>query len=203
MAMKLPEHVALSYVLAHLGVQQECGAIGTGLMVLAGNLPDLDGLTVLGGWRCHRRYHRVLGHGVPVTVLGPLLLAWVGSMAVGGDKFWFLWGWLQISLLIHLLTDVCFYRWPVQLAWPLTKRGLGLGWIGWNDLVPTLLVYAGALGVLLWPVQAASIAAVDFVALTLYVLWRGATPRQESWLMGAWAQRAPRVCRWLTGDFVT
>jgi membrane-bound metal-dependent hydrolase YbcI (DUF457 family) len=200
--MKLPEHAALSYLLAQFGVQQECGAIGTGLMVLAGNLPDLDGLTVLGGWRCHRRYHRVLGHGLPVTLFGPLLLALLGSAWLG-SSLWFLWGWLQLSLLIHLATDVCFYRWPVQLGWPLTRRGPGFGWIGWNDLVPTLLLYAGVVGVFLWPWAPAWPAALSLGVLGAYVVWRAALPRGGGWLGGGWAQRAPRLCRWLTGDFVT
>src|SRR5205814_791783 len=106
--MKLPEHLALSYLLAQFGVQQAYGPGGTALMVAAGLLPDLDGVTILGGWRCHRRYHRVIGHGLPVTVAGPALLAWLGSHVLGLGPLGPLWFWLQISLLAHLLTDVLF-----------------------------------------------------------------------------------------------
>src|SRR5262245_14708332 len=125
--MKLPEHVAFSFVLAHLGVQQEFGAIGTGLVIAAGVLPDLDGLAVLGGWKCHRAYHRVIGHGVPLTLGGPLLLTFIGSWMLPTASFLLLWCWLQVALLAHLLTDVLFYRWPVQWLWPFSSRGLGLG----------------------------------------------------------------------------
>src|SRR5262249_34161111 len=121
--MKIPEHVTASFLLAQLAVQQQYGAWGTALMVFAGCLPDLDGLTLLAGWRCYRTYHRRLGHGVLVTVVGPLLLAATGSFGLQLGPFFLLWGWLQVSLLTHLLTDVWFYRWPVQLLWPFSRRG--------------------------------------------------------------------------------
>src|SRR3954451_15995874 len=122
--MKIPEHLALSYLLAQFGVAQEFGAAGTSLMLLAGMLPDLDGLSILGGWRCHRTYHRVLGHGLPVTLFGPALLALAGSRVLGQDVFLTLWAWLQLSLFAHLTTDCLFYRWPVQLLWPLSTWGI-------------------------------------------------------------------------------
>ncbi len=68
--MKIPEHITFSYLLAQFGVQQQYGATGTALMIAAGMLPDLDGITILGGWRCHNKYHRVVGHGLPLTVAG-------------------------------------------------------------------------------------------------------------------------------------
>jgi hypothetical protein len=43
--------------------------------------------------------------------------------------------------------------------------------------------------------------------LGLYILWR-AWNREPltgwlGWLTRDWAPRSPRLCRWLTGDFVT
>ena len=87
---------------------------------------------------CHRRYHRVLGHGLPVTLLGPLALALFGLWLLPGVALLPLWLWLQLALLAHLITDFCFYRWPVQLLWPFSSWGVGQGLISWNDLVPTL-----------------------------------------------------------------
>ncbi len=86
--MKVPEHVALSYLIAQLGVQPQYG------------------LTVLAGWRYYRKYHRTLGHGLPVTLLGASALAAVGSFVLALGPFWPLWGWLQVSLLAHLFVDV-------------------------------------------------------------------------------------------------
>src|SRR5205809_209618 len=87
--MKIPEHLALSYLLAQLGPQQTFGPAGTVLMMAAGMLPDLDGVSILGGWNAHRKYHRKVGHGLPITLLGPLLLpAWrcLPSTSSGGPE---------------------------------------------------------------------------------------------------------------------
>src|ERR1700730_12881932 len=104
--MKIPEHIALSYLAAQFGVQQHYGPLGTCLMVAAGCLPDLDGLTVLAGWSFYRTYHRILGHGLLVTLLGPALLAALGCWGLRLGPFLSLWGWLQVALLGHLITDV-------------------------------------------------------------------------------------------------
>src|SRR5947209_17965403 len=108
--MKVPEHVAFSFLLAQLGVHQQYGWSGTALVIAAGCLPDLDGIGVIFGWRFYRRYHRILGHGLPMTMLGPLVLAFFGSFLEIGS-FLVLWPWLQVSLLLHLFTDVSFYNW--------------------------------------------------------------------------------------------
>lgn len=205
--MKIPEHLALSCLLAQFGVAPAWGPAGTGLMLLAGMLPDLDGLSILGGWRCHRIYHRVLGHGLPVTLFGPALLAVAGSGALGQGNVLTLWAWLQLSLLAHLTTDCLFYRWPVQLLWPFSTWGVGVGLVAWNDLVPTLILYAAAVLALAWPASAPLAAVVGIALLGLYLGWRAWRPRPQrgwgGWLTGGWARRSPRVCRWLTGDFIT
>src|SRR5262249_33859367 len=163
--MKIPEHLALSYLLAQFGVAKEFGETGTALMLLAGMLPDLDGLSILGGWRCHRMYHRVLGHGLLVMLFGPGLLALAGSGTLSGrGAFLTLWAWLQLSLLAHLATDCLFYRWPVQLLWPFSTWGVGFGLVAWNDLLPTLILYVAAALALAWP-AAATLAAVGGVSL--------------------------------------
>jgi hypothetical protein len=115
--------------------------------------------------------------------------------------------WLQVSLLLHLFTDVCFYNWPVQLAWPLSTRGWAGGLLSWNDLVPTILLYSGAFLVLAWPEKRTWIAIASILAMSCYLIWRMLRPEREfaleAWLAGGWTERSPRFCRWLTGDFVT
>jgi hypothetical protein len=202
--MKIPEHFALSYLLAQFGAQQDFGPAGTALLIAAGILPDLDGISILGGWQCHRTYHRVLGHGLPVTLLGPALLAGLAAWA-GVGPFGLLWLWLQAALLAHLVSDVFFYRWPVQLLWPISRRGVGLGLIPWNDLVPTLLLYTGvALTALADPML---VAALSLGLLTAYVACRAWVPAPRSglsgWLTGNWARQAAAPWKWLTGDFIT
>jgi membrane-bound metal-dependent hydrolase YbcI (DUF457 family) len=204
--MKIPEHITLSFLLAQFGVQQEYGVGGTALVIAAGLLPDLDGLTILVSWRFYRRHHRILGHGLPVTLCGPALLAWAGT-ALGVGPFWPLWAWLQGALVVHLFTDVTFYNWPAQLLWPLSDRGWQFGLLTWNDLVPTLLLYGGTAAALLWPAGAPLVAGVSIGGVLLYLAWRAWRPRPRtgwgSWLTGGWAPRAAPLWRWLTGDFVT
>jgi membrane-bound metal-dependent hydrolase YbcI (DUF457 family) len=204
--MKFPEHVAFAFLLAQCGVQQEYGPAGTALVVLAGNLPDLDVCTLLGGWRFYRTYHRVLGHGILVTLSGPALLASAGTRAFDLGPLLPLWGWLQVAVWTHLLVDICFYRWPVQLLWPFSRRGWGVGLVAWNDLVPTLLLYGATVMALCRPALAFPAAITGLGVLGLYLGWRALRPRPRSgwagWLTGNWAEEAAPVWRWLTGDFM-
>jgi hypothetical protein len=205
--MKFPEHLTLSFLIAQFGVQQQYGLAGTALVILAGNLPDLDSVTIVGGWRFYRTHHRIIGHGLPVTLFGPLLLAGLGFY-VGLGSFWLLWFWLQIALIAHLTADVCFYRWPVQLLWPLSRRGWGLGLVGWHDLVPTLTLYSATLLALLWHTQAVLFASLGISALVLYLTWRACRPSPPqlggtTWLTGGWAEESSRIWRWAIGDFIT
>src|SRR5436309_885270 len=167
--MKFPEHVTMSFLVAQLGVQQEFGFAGTALVVVAGCLPDLDSLTLLAGWRVYRKYHRVVGHGLPMTLLGPVLLALVGSTLLGASTFLPLWLWLQLALLLHLVTDVLFYNWPAQLLWPLSAHAWAASLLTWNDLVPTALLYSSTLLCLLLPRHAAAIAGAGIGGLFLYL----------------------------------
>jgi len=192
--------------MAQLGVQQQYGSGGTALMLVAGFLPDLDTLTLLAGRRVYRTYHRVLGHGLPVTLLGPALLALLGAFVFRLGPVGPLWLWLQAALLGHLASDVLFYRWPVQLLWPLSRRGWEMGCIGWNDLVPTLALYGGTLAALVVPPIAPFAALTGIGTVLLYLGWRRRQPWPRSkwgaWLAGGWCRRARPFWRWLTGDFL-
>jgi hypothetical protein len=204
--MKVPEHVAFSFLLAQLGVHQQYGWPGTAIVIAAGCLPDLDGIGIIGGWRFYQKYHRILGHGLLLTILGPLVLAGLGSWLFDLPLVP-IWAWSQASLVFHLLTDLSFYNWPVQLLWPISKRGLAFGLLSWNDLVPTILLYGGAGLVLGFPGKAIWISSISMISTAGYLGWRALRPEMESgweaWLAGGWAAGSPRFCRWLTGDFVT
>jgi len=205
--MKVPEHLALSFLMAQFGAQQQYGPGGTALMMLAGFLPDLDAITLGGGWDVYRRWHRKLGHGLPMTVLGPLALALLGAFVYNLGPFPPLWLWLQAGLLGHLVSDILFYGWPVQLLWPLSRRGWAVGLISWNDLVPTLSLYAGVGLVLAMPAFAAQGALAGMFGVLTYLAWRRLHPRPRShwglWLAGGWTRRSRRLVRWLTGDFIS
>jgi LexA-binding, inner membrane-associated putative hydrolase len=203
--MKLPEHITLSFLLAQFGVQEEYGWAGTALVIAAGVLPDLDGIGVIFGWRFYQRYHRVLGHGLPLTLFGPPLLAGLGAWLFGVD-FLPLWAWCQVSLVGHLVTDVLFYRWPVQLLWPISSRGWEGGLVGWNDLIPTFFLYTASVVALIWPGIASLAAALGIGGMVLYLLLRAGRRRDAKdrapWLQGGWTVGAHPFWRWLTGDFI-
>jgi membrane-bound metal-dependent hydrolase YbcI (DUF457 family) len=204
--MKLPEHLTLSFLLAQLHIQQHYGPAGTLLVMAAGVLPDLDTLTLLGGWNFYRRYHRIVGHGLPITLAGPALLALFGSHGLHWGPFLPLWFWLQAALLAHLAMDVCFYRWPVQLLWPFSRRAWGYGLVRWNDLIPTLVLYSATALALCFPLWAPLIAVVGLGSLAMYLGWRAWWPWPYwgwgAWITGSWATEAPVLWRWMTGDFV-
>jgi hypothetical protein len=210
--MKAPEHVAFSFLIAQLGIQQHYGWAGTALVVLAGNLPDVDVLTLVGGWEFYRKHHRRLGHGVIMTLLGPLSLALLGS-AFGLGPLLPLWAWLQCALVAHLACDILFYRWPVQLLWPFSSRGWGVGLVGWNDLVPTLALYGATAVSLALTLKAGAgnaaawVAGTGIAAVVLYLAWRALRPRPRQglggWLAGNWTGQVGPFWRWLTGDFIT
>jgi hypothetical protein len=142
-----------------------------------------------------------------MTLLGPLLLTLFLTPHPDVWTWLILWGWLQLSLVLHLTVDLLFYRWRVQLLWPLSNWGVGMGLVGWNDLVPTLLLYISTATVLAAPAAAPFAATAGLGLLALYVYWRARRRRRLGgwlgWLTHDWARRSPRVCRWLTGDFVT
>src|SRR5205823_11742749 len=89
--MKVPEHLALSFLMAQFGVQQQYGPGGTALVMLAGFLPDLDAVTAVAGWDVYRRWPRKLGHGLPMTLLGPVSLALLGAFVFHLGPFLPLW----------------------------------------------------------------------------------------------------------------
>lgn len=205
--MKIPEHIALSYLLAQLEVQQQYGSTGTAFMIVAGCLSDIDGVTILGGWQCYRKYHRRLGHGLPMTCFGAAFLAVVYNAIFRNGPIVTIWFWLQVSLMAHLYTDACFYRWPIQLLWPVSTAGWEAGLLHWNDLCPTIILYLSCVVIVVWPGAAQNAAMVGICFLAQYLIWRIWHPQPLTnggvWLAGAWARRSPRICRWLTGDFVT
>jgi membrane-bound metal-dependent hydrolase YbcI (DUF457 family) len=198
--------LALSYLIAQFGVQQQYGPKGTALVLIAGCLPDADGFSLLFGWRTYRRYHRVLGHGLPMTLLGPAALTALGSGVLNLGPFGPLWCWLQVAFAAHLFTDILFYGWPAQLLWPLSSRAWALGLVRWNDLVPTLCLYTASLVALCSRSLAPVAALVGLGALAAYLLWRFLRPRPlyrwGEWLAGGWAEESAPVWRWLTGDFI-
>jgi hypothetical protein len=194
--MKIPQHLALSFLLAQFGAQQQYGLAGTALVVTAGCLPDVDGLSVLAGWHAHRTCRGAVGHGLPVTLGAPLLLALLGSEGFGLGAPAPLWFWLQVSLLAHLAADVCWCRWPVQLLWPVSARKWGGDPAARADPAPALILYGSAAAALCSTRWAPASAAAGLGALTLYQAWRLSRPRPTPV-----RRPEPGACLWEGCDF--
>jgi hypothetical protein len=174
--MKIPQHIALSFLLAQFGAQQQYGWRGTALVVAAGCLPDVDALSALAGWHAHRTWRGTAGHGLPVTLAAPPLLALLGCEMLGLGPLEPLWLWLQLSLLAHLAADVCWGRWPVRLLWPASSRKWGGDPAARDHAAPVLILYAAAAAALFSARWAPAAAAASVGALVLYTAWRLSRP---------------------------
>src|SRR5260370_768959 len=87
-------------------LQRLLGLSGTCLIMVAGMMPGMDGMPILGGWNATLKYHRRIGHGLLMTLLGPGLLTLCLVERLDGCAWLDLWRWLQLSLLLHLTVDL-------------------------------------------------------------------------------------------------
>lgn len=174
--MTIPQHLALSFLLAQFDVQPRYGIGGTALVVAAGVLPDLDRLSLLAGWHAHRTCRNAAGHGLPVALAAPLLLGLLGSEVFQLGPLRPLWCWLQIALVAHLVTDVFSCRWPVKLLWPFSVRGWGFGLIPRSFPALALLLYAAAGTALCSATLAPFAAGVGVAGLVVSLTWRACRP---------------------------
>jgi inner membrane protein len=134
-------HVGLSWVLANLG---GCSRKDRCLVVLAGVLPDLDGIGMVWGEHANLTMHRVVGH----NLLAGLLLT--GILMLRADSRWLTGALAALSFHLHLLLDVVGTGGlPVQYLWPFSHRGLTYRdhWVltSWQNVVVMLLTLAGVL----------------------------------------------------------
>lgn len=141
------------------------------LVTLAGVLPDLDGLSLLGGEALYGRWHHVLTHGVFSAVVIS------GLLALFARQRWVVFGLGLVAFHLHLLCDLAGSGpgWPIEYLWPLDGREWS--WRGQWDLASwqnsviglgaTLAVLACALTVKRTMVELFSLSADAAVVTTL------------------------------------
>lgn len=139
-------HIGLSWIIAHAlpGSRKD-----RGLVVLAGVLPDLDGVGILWSEHAYVAAHRAVGHGL-LFVLLFVLLTWRTADAPLPTA-----ALAAVSFHVHLLLDaVGTGGLPIRYLWPFSD------W-GWT--------YSGRWTLASWP-------NVGVMALTLlgvvWVAWR-------------------------------
>jgi len=134
-------HVGLSWIFANLARVSPRDRL---IIVLAGTVPDLDGLGILWSEHAYTAAHRAAGHGM-------LFLGLIVAVALlCGDSPWGTGALAAVSFHLHLLLDlVGTGGLPIKYLWPLSDRGWSYSghWVltSWPNVV---LMAATGLGVL-------------------------------------------------------
>lgn len=141
-ALHFLTHIGLSWILANLlpGSRKD-----RWLVVLAGILPDLDGVGILWSHSAYLATHRAVGHSL---LFGLLLLA---IAMLRADRPWRTAALTAISFHLHLVLDlVGTGGLPIRYLWPFSDRGWSYQgrWVlaSWQNG----LVMAATLGGVLW-----------------------------------------------------
>ena len=88
------------------------------LVVLAGTLPDLDGIGILWSAHAYAALHRAAGHGLPFGALITGLALWRGAAP------WACAALALVSFHLHVLLDlVGTGGLPIRYLWPLSDHG--------------------------------------------------------------------------------
>lgn len=98
------------------------------LVTAAGLLPDLDGLTILGGEEAYAQWHHVVTHGL----VSALVIC--GTLARFGAQKARVFGFGLVAFHLHLVCDLAGsgVGWPIMYLWPL--HGLRIHWDGGWEL---------------------------------------------------------------------
>lgn len=109
-------HTLVGLMMARCGLEKT-GVRGAGMMMLAANIPDIDGVSWLGGNTTYLTYHRGPTHTLilaPVMALLPILL-------VRAKITWRAWIASTSGVLSHLVVD-WLTSFGIPLLWPFSPR---------------------------------------------------------------------------------
>ena len=139
-ALHFLTHVGVSWIVADLA---RLTSRDRWVVVLAGTLPDLDGIGILWSEPAYVAAHRAAAHGVFFAVLI------VALAALGSDRPWAAGVMAALSFHLHLLLDVVGTGGlPIRYLWPLTDWEWSYGghWVlaSWQNAA---VMIATALGV--------------------------------------------------------
>lgn len=167
-ALHFLTHIGLSVIIASADTVRS--RKDRWLIILAGVLPDLDGVGILWSPHAYEAVHRAAGHGALFAV------AWAGFTVLGADRRWSTTLLVLLSVHGHLLLDlVGTGGLPIRYFWPVSSRG-------WS--------YAGR-----WPLASWQNALVMVLTLlgVVWVSWRAAPTRLARARGSEGAARAPRM----------
>ena len=145
-ALHFLTHIATSWIIADLA---RLTARDRWLVVLAGTLPDLDGIGVLWSEHAYVAAHRAAGHSVFFAAL------LVALTALAANRPWRAGALAAVTFHLHLVLDVVGTGGlPIRYFWPLSD------W-GWS--------YDGHWALASWPNAAVMIATAFGVVM---IVWR-------------------------------
>ncbi|RXI98374.1 metal-dependent hydrolase [Anaerobacillus alkaliphilus] len=114
--------------------------------VIGSNAPDIDFLFKYKGNETYVQEHRGISHSIPAVLLLSFLLSLLVSLFYGGSFFFTLFLWTLISVIIHVLSDICNI-YGTQAFRPFTKKWIALNILPiFDPVVMTLQV----IGIVLW-----------------------------------------------------
>lgn len=136
-------HLGLSWILANLwdvSRKDRC------LIVLAGILPDFEGITLLWSKETFLSIHRVVGH----SLLSGVALTFV--LALRADARWATGALALVSFHLHLVLDlVGTGGLPIQYFWPISRQGWTYPdhWVlaSWQNGLVTIVTLLGVLAI--------------------------------------------------------
>jgi membrane-bound metal-dependent hydrolase YbcI (DUF457 family) len=138
-------HIGLSWIVANLA---PLSGKDRAFVVLAGVLPDLDGVTILWGRDAYLATHRIVAHSL---LFGVFVVAMTVFFADSPRASGIL---AAVSIHVHLLLDVVGTGGPpIRYLWPVTDWGWTYGrhWVlaSWPNAIVMGVTLAGVL-VIAW-----------------------------------------------------
>ncbi len=118
--------------------------------MLAASLPDLDGLSIIGGWECYQIWHHVIGHNLLFCVLLSFILALFSSSKLKTLLIYF--GLTQIHMVMDYFGSgegwMIYYFWPFDNTGYLTNYCWPL--YSWQNLLAGALMVVFTIGIIYW-----------------------------------------------------
>lgn len=145
--MHIPTHLLSGWIGGNL--VPSFGARERFFCMIAASAPDLDGLSLLGGWECYYDWHHVLMHNLPFALALSGVLAYVSKPRFTAFAVYL--GLLHLHFLMDLLgSGEC---WQIEYWRPFSaKPFLAFGWdfFSWQNYLAAFLCIAATIGIIYW-----------------------------------------------------